>query len=559
METTESSTKPNSSDHSSDPNPEQSAKRNAERQKKAVRTILGREASETCIGEGEGFHNLSAFSARSRRPSSGSFSSSLLALDIHTSIDPNKDISRRNSHAFLSRSNQNLLEQDPSAVLEFLYQLKNEAAVQRAASRCSVESKVVYKDMSTWTQEDEDVIMYRGNTSPLSESSVTIDSPTENIFTPQVLDQIAAISFAGKGRKRGRKSEGKTELLLAPQKAINSPYQVECYSVSAQLMDRESRLYENTPKTQRELENMEILLRERNALRALHSANNSHSNLHGNMENLFSVTADYLSKGGRETGGNVGPPSWGDSGRESLSFDGENNIMMGNPGSGSSRNLLLLPPPPPPANFANNSFGGNNNGGSGSSNSSSRRRRERLTRQKTPIQDTDSLNYHMHQASKYLAVPSPRRNTTAIGPSNNGGFMVPSPISLQRHPPAQQLMLQENKRSRPLIPYESPYGEHHGGIPGGYNDGRYALGTRSPHRVAGHVGSRIGARMKNHNQSFDYGELPSHQMFPKRHLLGGRQFNGTHAPPSGGNLASMLVMQQQQKENHRSIPASLFR
>lgn len=407
-----------------------------------------------------------------------------------------------------------------------------------------------------------------------------------------------------------------------------------------------------------------------------HSANNLNtSNTAANSsEQLFSVS-DFLGPGGGlSVGGNNngGPPSrtsWADSGRESLSFDGENNNS-----TGSTRNLLLIPPPPPPPiNYlastsgaaVHNTFGGNgasstamhsshhshHHGGGGGTNKHSssghhshhhssrdhhhhhhtqsqmssdspshtshqthrdtrRSRRERLVRQKHAVND-ETLYPQPHSGSDkglggmidagggFMVVPSPRR----IGGGTNSGILsggmqasnfiaaAASPINLQRHPPASQIMLQENKKNGALIACESPYGIMAGGTSTvGTSDWAYPetfgdhfrrptnkshltgniLRTKSPHRSRG-LGD--GSRKGNNNSSFDYGELPSHQMFPKRHLLQTRQFSGHHRgyTPSGGNgtmqnngvntgvSGGLCPPTGFQPMQHRSFPAGVFR
>ncbi|OXA58045.1 hypothetical protein Fcan01_07488 [Folsomia candida] len=342
-----------------------------------------------------------------------------------------------------------------------------------------------------------------------------------------------------------------------------------------------------------------------------HSASNLNSSpgpgsIRNSVEQLFSVSellgpGSCLAVGGSGggIGGGCGPPSrtsWVDSGRESLSFDGENNNS-----GGSSRNLLLIPPPPPPPinyqGFVNSSIimqahhTSNQSPSHNSQAHSSRKsgsRRDRLVRQKQaidetflpiPTNSTDNLGIDQGGTGGgcgYLAVPSPRR-TGGMMANNliaaNFCNAAASPISLHRHPPASQIMLHENKKNKPLIPCDSPYGI----MTGGHGNGDWTFGggtdkkggqmsrdllrCRSPQRTG-------RSRGKNsHNQSFDYGELPSqHQMFPKRHLLSSRQLSSYNnhqqgfIPASGGsqigNNNPALILQPQQQ--HRSFPVGLF-
>lgn len=429
----------------------------------------------------------------------------------------------------------------------------------------------------------------------------------------------------------------------------------ECFTVSSQLLSREARLYENVPTTPGELETLEILLTggenyptssggggsgrnskgnasHRNSHKnngggssgsggsssttnnnhLLHHHHHSASNLNSpggvgshrnSVEQLFSVS-ELLGPGSCLAVGG-GPPSrtsWVDSGRESLSFDGENNNS-----GGSSRNLLLIPPPPPPPinyqGFTNSSLIMQNHHHVSSTQSPSHSHSQahssrksggsrRLVRQKhaidetflpIPTNSTDNLGIDQGGmggcggGSGYLAIPSPRRGAPGMISNNmiaaNFAGIAASPISLQRHPPASQIMLQENKKNKPLMPCESPYGI----MSGGTGDWSYGGDGRGTDKKGGQLSrdllrcrspQRGRLRGKNsHNQSFDYGELPSHQMFPKRHLLTSRQLsshNGHHAGfPAGsssnqvGNNNSAFILQQQNQ--HRSFPAGLFR
>ncbi|CAL8083203.1 unnamed protein product [Orchesella dallaii] len=365
-----------------------------------------------------------------------------------------------------------------------------------------------------------------------------------------------------------------------------------------------------------------------------HSATNLNTNTGNSAEQLFSVS-DFLGSGGGLSVGNNngGPPSrtsWADSGRESLSFDGENNNS-----TGSTRNLLLIPPPPPPPiNYlASTSTAGHSGFNSSSmmhpshhsqhhssskhsshhshhhhhhhhhsqaqasespshhqTHNTKRSRRERLVRQKHAI---DESIFPSHGGSdkidgggegtlnsNLMGVPSPRRGLLP-GNMQASNFIAAaaSPINLQRHPPASQIMLQENKKNGPLIPCESPYGIMAGG-PGtvGTVDWPYPetfgenlrrntnkshltgniLRSRSPQRGRG-IGS------KGNNSSFDYGELPSHQMFPKRHLLTSRQFSGHrgYSPGASGTMqnngnSGLCPPTGFQPMQHRSFPAGVF-
>jgi hypothetical protein len=335
------------------------------------------------------------------------------------------------------------------------------------------------------------------------------------------------------------------------------------------------------------------------------------------VEQLFSVS-ELLGPGSCLAVGG-GPPSrtsWVDSGRESLSFDGENNNS-----GGSTRNLLLIPPPPPPPinyqGFVPNSIimqaqkhhhqqlqhSPSHSQGSSRKTGS---RRERLVRQKEAIDETFlpiptnsdmklGMEGQVGGGGGYLAVPSPRRG---VIPGNviasNFTAAASSPISLQRHPPPSQIMLQENKKNRPLIPCDSPYGIMSGpglglgtGGTGDWTFGRSSdkkgsqmtrdlLRCRSPQRGR-------SSRSKGHNQSFDYGELPSHQMFPKRHLLTNRQLSSHHqqqhqgyptvdnssttgttngangSNPNASNVNANSPFLLHPHNHHRSFPAGLFR
>lgn len=395
-----------------------------------------------------------------------------------------------------------------------------------------------------------------------------------------------------------------------------------------------------------------------------HSATNLNTtNAANSSEQLFSVS-DFLGPGGGLSVGNNngGPPSrtsWADSGRESLSFDGENNNS-----TGSTRNLLLIPPPPPPpinylastssAAVGHSTFGNSHGSssmmhpshhtqqhhgaGGGSKHSShhhhhtshhhshhhhshsqvqssdspshhqthnsKRSRRERLVRQKHAVNDETlypqggadkNSGMGIGDNSGFMVVPSPRRGILS-GSMQASNFVAAaaSPINLQRHPPASQIMLQENKKNGPLIPCESPYGIMAGGAgPVGTGEWSYPetfgdnfrrptnkshltsnlLRSRSPQRGIRGMGgideSGGGGRSRkgNNNSSFDYGELPSHQMFPKRHLLTSRQFSGHrgYSPGTSGTMqnnngtSGLCPPTGFQPMQHRSFPVGVFR
>ncbi|CAG7733634.1 unnamed protein product [Allacma fusca] len=500
---------------------------------------------------------------------------------------------------------------------------------------------VTYKDTSTWTAED-------GMPSPIETSPVSspILSHSNFVFPTDIEPPSAVVlSSSGKPCKTRTHSSGCHSGLShshsqgrhhhhhshqhrqhrRQQKIINPQQLSECFTVSSQLMSREARLYENVPTTASGLENLGILLSEYHPSNSSssgqllsHSSNNSNetastSNNSGknsssaNLNNeLLSVT-DLLG---------VGPPSrtsWADSGRESLSFDGENNNS-----NGSSKNLLLYPPPPPiplsvgpnHSNFGNMSSlhhhncssplhmssNGNNiiqNSGAGSSRKS---RRDRLVRQKQAIEETfhpiDKMGTNGTGMSQYLAVPSPRKGVISGGMiASNLANAAASPINLQRHPNSAQMLLQENKKSHPLIPCESPYiltatNEWTHGGKMGRNKSPQRMGGASG-GACGNGGHSVAARLAKssgkYHQSFDYGELPSHQMFPKRHLLAQGQRHFSHqlaATHTSNNGSSHNVGQDNNPgssgpqqcsgyvagasghlapHQHRSFPAGLFR
>lgn len=435
----------------------------------------------------------------------------------------------------------------------------------------SVSPCPTYKDMATWTVEDD-------MPSPM-DSSTPVDSPD--------LSQIRRF-------KQYRHEESEGIMPLPPHPYLNSPTETNlnhplpqtstCFTVSSQLQSREARLYENVPPNPTSKSGIESLGLIFHPPQAAQSHPSPHTE-HGATNEFLSVS-DFLNGGG----GFGGPPSrssWVDSGRESLSFDGESGLTPNNSNSNNSNNsgrnncgsYFYAPPQqdfspshhtPYPSKLR-------------SSNGEQRRsRRDRLVRQKHAL-DEFSYQFQPNSASptgtsgggvnsmcSYLAVPSPRRSVLSSGIATNAALAAVSPISLHRHPNAQALMLQENKRTRGLIPgAESPYAvnseserrSHHTDSHGGsFNEhSRLSRLVRSPSR--GLTSSSSGTKYKvQHstgcarykNDSFDYGELPSHQMFPKRHLLGpNRQFSQPYSVQA--------VPPPNQPQNHRSFPANLLR
>ena len=509
--------------------------------------------------------------------------------------------------------------------------------------------QVTYKDTATWTAEDD---------MPSPVESSPVDSPihssqsnnTSNSNINNNFHSIPEFQFEPEHRHHHQHGGGRNRHHKRSQKIANPKQVEECFTVSSQLMNREARLYENVPSTASGLDNLGVLLSE------IHPSGERHGgqqqfDLKNNSGNFISnhelSVSDLL---GVVVPGPPSRASWGDSGRESLSFDGENN------NSNESSGKMMYPPPPPINTNPGSSTAYNNDGtmithhfhyqhqqqhcpspshrgmSSGYTNNGHQNhhqqhhhhqhqhnhgkktssRRERLVRQKEAIEET----FHPIEKSPrelggggngggYLAVPSPRRGVLPSGViASNLVSSAASPINLQRHPNSAELLLQENKKSHSLMPCESPYilnttvndwncsrrksPQGRASVSGCSGGGGGSALLSNVNITGGAIGlSRLGGGGNGKNrhgqgqgqqqhQSFDYGELPSHQMFPKRHLLAQGTRHFFQQPPPA---ASMLSSEQNGKsdnhhhqcpvppgaahligtQQHRSFPAGLFR